>query len=276
MKKLLLISAAVLFAFTSCKKDDDGGGGDPGLTVTQNRQIMMLEYSAAWCPPCGSWGNDAFHDAIDLHGNDVAPMSIHGSSSQPDGMTTATNDILKTNFPLLSGWPNFWVANVSKGTSTNFGSEINQIKSSPIIAQVAFEVTDNPTNYGIDAKVKFFTATQGEYYVSFFALESGIPGHDGAPPGPNGQRMDQAGDNSTDYVHDHVYRGASIDGVFGQKVAEGAIAVDTEVEFMTAIAKEAHWNLANVKIIAFIWEKKKPGAGELQYEYVNANTYGAL
>jgi len=272
MKKILLLGAAALFMFSACKKDDDGGG-DPGLTVNQNRQIVMFEYSAAWCGPCGSWGNDAFHDAIKDHGLDVAPMSIHGSSTQKDGMTTATNDVLKTNFPLATGWPNFWIGNESKGTSTNFGSEINQIKNNPIVAQVAYRVTDNVTSFGVEAKVKFFQPTTGQYNVAFYAIESGIPGGDGEPPGPNGGRMDQAGDNTTTYVHDHVYRGPSVDGVFGQKVAEGVIAAETEVEIATVIPKEAFWTNSNVRIMAIIYEKKKASAGELQYEWVNANTF---
>ena len=278
MKKiLLLVAIAGALGFASCEKStttDPEPDPVEKITVPLSKMVTLVEFSAAWCGPCGAWGNDAFHKGINDNVGSVVAFSVHGSSGQPDGMTSKHNDILKNNWP-ISGWPNFHVANSLTVSSGNLNNEIGNAKAKAIDAQVGYKVTEEADEYKIEARVEFFEDVSGDYYVAFYALENSIPGGDGEASATNGLgnsgRMDQAGDNSAGYVHDHVFRAASEDGPWGAQIINGSVTAGDDFELSAVIKKENIWfDVNKIEIVAVIY-KKVGSSGPLAYEYVNAN-----
>lgn len=269
---LCLLMVGVMVSMTACKKkegctDPDSLTYDPDakkdngtcVLADQQRKTLLLEFSAAWCPPCGSWGNDAFHKMIDDYSTETVAISSHGSNQQPDGMTNKYSDGFKGNFP-IGGWPNFYVGSIFKGTDKNIEAEMDQYRGAPIIANGATIYTVEGNNIIVHAKGKFFQSTTGDYYLAVYVLEDNIPGGDGEPSG-----FDQQGDNTQTYVHDHVLRRGASDDVFGDKIASGNITVGTQKELAYLIPVDQDWNMLNIELIGVIF-KKNGGT----YEYVNA------
>src|SRR5687767_10379029 len=112
---VLLLSA---ISFSSCKKKgctdpnalnynaeakaDDGTCFYPSAT----KKVTILEYTATWCPPCGSWGSGDFHDILANNNGKVVGIALHASSSDP--MYNSTSAAFQSNFSNSGTWPYFW------------------------------------------------------------------------------------------------------------------------------------------------------------------------
>lgn len=269
---LVLLALGTMVTTAGCKKKE--GCTDPNslnydpeakkddgscVAAEATRKILWLEFSAAWCPPCGSWGNDAFHAVIDQYGDQLVSISSHGSFSQPDGMTNKYTDDFKNNFP-ITGWPNFYIGSIQKGTSTNVSADITQINGQPIEANGVATYTIDGGSITVKAKGKFFEDTNGDFYLGIYVMEDGIPGDDSQPTG-----FDQEGDNSTDYVHNNVLRAGAVNNTFGESLASGNVGSGTEKDFNYSISINNDWNVDNIYVIGIIWNRVGG-----TYEYVNA------
>lgn len=236
-------------------KKDDGSC----ILVENERKVLLLEFTAAWCPPCGSWGNELFHHMIDTYSGQVVPLASHGSFQQPDSMTNKYSNAFHTNFP-INGWPHFYVGSLSTGTSMDIQDEMDQYQSRPVVANGATTYTIGAENIAVKAQGKFFQSAQGDYYLAVYVLENGIPGGDNDPNG-----FDQQGDNSQHYVHDHVLRTGASEDIFGDLLASGEISLGTKMEFDYTIPIDPAWTLQHIELIGIIFEKHGS-----TYNYVNA------
>lgn len=242
-------------SFNIDAKKDDGSC----LYPAESRKATLIEFTAVWCPPCGSWGRDAFDQMLADHGAKVVGIASHGSNSQPDVMTNTYSDAFKNNFT-ITGWPNFWVGNVQKGTSSNITNDLNTIFGMPIVANgiIQFSIADGKIT--VKAGVKFFADASGEYFLGVYVLEDGIDGSNNAPTAYN-----QKGDESTDYTHDHVLRTGAVTSVWGEKIVDGSATNGETMMKEYTIDVDADWVADNLHVIGVIW--KKNGS---TYEYVNA------
>lgn len=266
---LLLMTAVAVMATTSCKKGctdpnainynpdakkDDGSC----ITVSESRKVSFFEYTATWCGPCGSWGADAFHEAIDDNPGKVVGMAIHASSSDP--MYNSVADEFYNNFT-ITGWPNFWVGNTFMATNTNITSEVANYFAMDLEANAVILVTKtSDTEWEVKVQVRFFKNVTGEYYVAVYLTEDGIDGSDAAGA------YDQNG-AGTPYTHDHVLR-ASANGLpWGEQIVSSSATADFVVTKTYNVTIDADWDVSKIALHAFIW--KRNGG---QYEYVNATS----
>lgn len=236
-------------------KKDDGSCQYPA----EARKATLIEFTAVWCPPCGSWGTAAFNDMIAQHGPKIVAISSHGSYSQPDVMTNDYSDAFKNNFP-ITGWPNFRVGNIQKGTSSSIANDLATIFAEPIIANGILNYSIADGKIDVQAGVKFFMDASGEYFLGVYILENGIDGSNNAPTA-----YDQKGDESTDYLHEHVLRSGAVPAVWGEKIIDGSAINGQSVKKEYSIDVDAGWVADNLHVIGVIWKKNGNN-----YEYVNA------
>lgn len=268
---LLLLLSLLAFA-TACKKqtgctDPNAVNYDPEAKKAADicilpepvHKIILVKFTAVWCPPCGGWGAAAFKQFKADYADHIIPIASHGSPSQPDALTTEASLSMFSNFP-VTGFPNFLVGTQFRGATNNIAQSMDQELARPVLAGGAMVYDQVDGQYVVEARVSFFAAAQGNYYLSVFVLEDGIPGGDNA-----GTALDQKGDNSDTYTHNHVLRGYGFGKPFGQVVATGNIPANTGYDFATQIAIDGDWKPSKQTLVGVIW--KKNGGN---YEAVNA------
>lgn len=267
---LLLVLLALVG--TGCKKqtgctDPNAVNYDPEAKKSadncvmpeQTRQVLLVKFTAIWCPPCGGWGADAFKQFQADYAGDIISIASHGSNSQTDVLTNDASLAFFNNFP-VTGFPNFLVGTSFEGATSNISQAMDAMLAMPVSANGALVYEKGEDAYTIEAKVQFFDDVQGDYYLGVYVLENSIPGGDDA-----GAAYDQKGDNSTSYTHNYVLRAHGFAQAFGAAVASGSIAANESFDLSTSIAIDNGWEVENQTVVGVLW--KKSGA---DYAYVNA------
>lgn len=256
-----LLLLAVVFTAVGCKKevgctDPNAINYNPGAKKASDNcvlpapvnKVLLVKFTAVWCPPCGDWGAEAFKQFTTDYEGDVIAIASHGSQSQPDALTTDASIAFVQNFP-VTGFPNFLVGTQFEGPTSNISQAMNQERDKPVIAGGALLYEEIDGAYVVDAKVEFFQEAQGDYYVSVYVLENDIPG------GDNAGVLDQKGDNSNNYTHNHVLRGHGFGQPFGESLASGTIAANSAYNAATQITIENDWSTKNQHLVGVIWQK---------------------
>ncbi|MBT8196082.1 MAG: hypothetical protein KJO64_06620, partial [Bacteroidia bacterium] len=113
MKKLLLFTAAVMIAFTSCKKDDDNGGGggdDIGpVPAAFTQKVLIEEFTGCWCGYCPD-GATIVDETMTQFPGQVYGAAIH----QGDPMEISLYDKLDQKFN-VTGFPTGMVNRTAQG-----------------------------------------------------------------------------------------------------------------------------------------------------------------
>lgn len=245
---------------------------------TANAQIpkkvstsLVHKITATWCGPCGSWGWTLANDLISVTSGKALYMNLFASNGTTWSNTkfyNTTSYNLAQAFTLI-GYPDFGNNGISH-TKPNFdGSSINttKVKSDIIAAVDAFALTTPVASSAnsmkitgnkveVDARVKFWSATTGDYYLAAYLIE------EGALNAQNGQTT-TTGSTS----HHGVMRGSMSTSSWGEVVATGSIIKDaTFKKTFTFDVTDATWDKAKFKVYTVLW--KKVGT---KYEYVNAS-----
>lgn len=260
MKKLLLLGA---FATTI----HSANAQVPKKVSTS----LVHKITATWCGPCGSWGWTLANDLITATSGKALYMNLFASSGTTwnnNKFYNATSYDLAQAFTLI-GYPDFGNNGISHTKPNYDGSIINTTKvKSDIIAAVnsfalttpvassanSMKITGNKVE--VDARVKFWSATTGEYYLAAYLIE------EGALNAQNGQTT-TTGTTS----HHGVMRGSMSGSSWGDVVATGSIIKDaTYSKTFTYIISDAAWDKTKLKIYTVLWKK----AGT-KYEFVNAS-----
>ncbi len=255
MKRYNLLLIAILIVFFSCKKDqnEDPSSSD-NLVVLKQQWGFALNYTAAWCGPCGNWGAPLIHQFAEA-GNVVA-VTAHASG---DPMY---NQALYSSFENVrtdgGGIPAFWVGDKK---STNM-SDMTVLLAQTPKAGIAIQSSMNENTMTVKAKIQFFETDPGDYYLSILILESGIDGSSSS-----GEYAQNGTSNPDSYKHDFVLRASSQTGnAYGE-----IITTDPAAGF--SIDKEYTLNISTswtnvVYPVAILWRKNPEGIPK--YEFVNA------
>lgn len=218
MKNLILLLAAAVVLFTgSCKKDTDDNNNDDNnnnqeqpLNPLQVQWGLVINQTATWCGSCGGWGAPLLHELAVMNSNKVLSIAPH-SSNDPMHNSALYNSV-GSDRKTGGGIPSFWVGD-EKASSSNASSKMTTLISRTPMAGIDMKTTKNADNFNVKARLKFFTAGQGDYYLSFFILEDGINGNSGAG------NYAQSGTSNANFKHDFVLRACHTTGFYGEKIA---------------------------------------------------------
>lgn len=257
MKKLLFAVLVVGLFSTSCKKDENTEP-DPvvGLNPAKVQWGWTFEYTRTNCSTCGSTGGPLIHKLHNL-GNVVAIA----------GHCTGGADPMETNLvygfndrPSGGSIPSFWVGDRKVGLSGNEAVDtMKALKTRVPIAGLDMSYSISGDVMTVKTKTKFFSAANGEFYLSVFVLEDGIDG------GESSGAYNQAGASA--YVHDFVLRDVSAGNVYGELITTNP-AVNSVVDKEYTFTIKTGWVKTNCYPVAMIW--KLDNSASPKHVYINA------
>jgi hypothetical protein len=264
--KIILFLSVIILATVSCKKETvdpiDNQPIVPTLQPKQEQWGLAINYTAKWCSPCGSWGAPLIHNLAGM--NKVVAVTNHASN---DPMYNATLYTQMTSDRITGGGiPAFWVGD-SKTSSANSTSMMTQLLNTTPIAGIDMKTKRTGADISIESQVKFFQAGSGDYYLSFWMLESGIDGSASAGS------YAQAGTSDPNYKHDYVIRKAE-GHVYGEKILTNPEAGKTFDKNFTMSVNSA-WT-KEVYVVAVLWKYDESGNPTNQipkYKFINAFMY---
>jgi len=298
MKKLSLILSAVAIAvlvFSGCKKKTEtpgtnNGGDGAWYQPEQKQRSLLLNFTATWCTYCGQWGHPAFHAAEDGLGDNALPFAIQAGSSELAAvqykpgtdtpyyarhlaeMTPPTSSLLGIT---VSGYPTLCVNNTGgygPGSQATMIADANSFNAKKADANIDFGVTKNMTGLNIRSTVRFFNASNGDYFVTFFITQNNIS-----------HRQNVSGTYVDPYTHNDVIRAfpitnaketmgtvTGLNKTFGDAVISGDIAsnkyVNLELNYTAdnkSVMYPAGWvnfmwdmnSTQNLFITGLVWKK---------------------
>lgn len=233
MKKKLLSICLLLFVSVSLFSQ----------VVPEVQRSLITKRSATWCPPCGGWGWTMFDNLIDQNPENAVLFAAHHSG---DLTSQAAVDIT-ANWVAFSQ-PRFYLGHEDQNaSSSNATSLLASIKTevdfaftqSPV-ANVGFFHDYDGGNINVDAKVKFFQNTSGEFYVAFYLVENEIVNYQASQ-----------GNNA---IHERVLRSSFTNDTFGELIANGDLNAGDTFDYNFSIAA-SNPAIINYDIVGIIWQK---------------------
>ena len=245
-KKLLLFSLLFIFSLQMFAQ------------VPQEQRSLITKVSATWCPPCGGWAWDMFEELIEDNQDDAILIVAHYSG---DLFNPAADEIAANVNAAFQ--PSFFLNTEHQSiTSSNASSKRTIIKDAVTasslempVANMSIDVLFEPVTrqLQIATTTKFFQEATGEYYIASYFVENGVVNA-------------QAG-RGADAIHEKILRGAITDETFGELIADGTIAADSEFSHSNIdFDLNADWDIEHLEFVSVIWKKVND-----QYEFVNAN-----
>lgn len=225
--------------------------------IPQKQTVVITKIGATWCPNCGTTAWDNFTTLNANHASDAVIISVHPSRSSA---LHSTESIAYTeNLPQAWGQPLFYVNRDKYSTNqilSNAATAISSTSSAAPMANTGLDVQLTGTNLEVYAKVKFFEAGNGEYYLSLLIIEDGV--------------IAQQANRGSDANHKKLLRGSMTDSAFGQSFSTGAVPANTEFEFNLSKELPENWQTGNIEVAAIIYQK----VGD-DYQFINAHTVDA-
>jgi len=275
MKKFLIVAIAVTsaLAISSCAKDRVYGCTDPfsinynpnatdndgGCFAPSNqKRALMGDFTATWCPYCGSWGAPEFQKAIEGAGANAVALGIHNTDEVTSNESTTLTDYYGAE-GIVGGYPTLYVWNQATFSEGNaMASAANaEAATGPSEAGAVAGFTDNGTSMTISVSAQIFADVTGDYYVAAYLMENGLVYTQqiaGADPDPN-------------FIHNHVIRSSSNGSAWGEQFIFGSGSSGQVFTKSYQIERNAAWKVENMYMVAIVW---KYDVAEGKYTYVNA------
>ncbi len=247
MKKRLLTLVFVVFATAFSFAQE--------LETPQTQLSLINKIAADWCPPCGSWGWDFFHDLIEDNSEKAILFTAHHSG----GLQNQVASSLTSNYG-VSGQPRFILnsvdQNASSGNAANtrlaIKEKVDMAAASTPLVQTGIEATyrEDDMIY-VKTNSTFFSDASGEYYLGIYLVEKIVIANQASAGNPA--------------EHKNIVRLELTGNDFGNLLAMGEIPATTSFVDEISIPKDAY-DMENLEIVSIIWEK----IGNT-YTFVNAN-----
>ena len=260
MKKvsyLVLAAITLTSVFTACKKTETPPAA-AGINVVQVQNAIVVEPTATWCGPCGTYGKPATDLALQdnskafgIYAHLKAPASDLGSQLGQDlavmyGAANATGT--SYSIPKIAVGNNVtgayadinYTANILKGW-------INTLTSGVSKANTKIDASISGTTLTVKTNTKFFAKGDDSftYKIALYVTEDGIS---------NRQATSSGYQNMT---HNHVARALMSGSASGDNLlASGLPTAGQIVAKDYTLNLDAAWNKANLSVIAVIWKQK--------------------
>lgn len=247
MKKLIFTIAITVFTLSTMLAQE--------IEVPETQMSLVNKIAASWCPPCGSWGWDFFHDLIDDNDEKAILFTAHHSG----GLVNQVASSMTSNYNVNSQ-PRFIFngadQNVLSSTTATKRTEIQQAvndhsNASPVV-QTGFDATYRDDGMiHVNSRTTFFQAAEGEYYLGVYLVEKIVISYQA-----------NQGDNAE---HKQIVREEFTGSDFGTLLAMGTIGANTSYDLQFSLP-QGEYNMENLEIVTIIWNKDGS-----TYKFVNAN-----
>jgi hypothetical protein len=259
MKRVVLIALITLNA----------AGVAMAQTPEKKSVALVTKQTSLGCFYCGDWGWTMGHDLYDnlKTSGKAVYMAVYdldqGAYGASDNFTNPTGAAIEhsTLYSDKPGNPTFKVNGLGQGVGqypTWYGNKaaaltaVDQFGTTDAVASCAVNYSISGNKITATAKAKFWAAGNGEYYMTAYALEDGV--------------MNVQNGQTGSVEHNAILRGSMTSGnVWGEQLATGAVAANTEFSKSYSIDVVSPWNKNKMRVVAVIW--KKTGS---KYEVVNA------
>lgn len=258
MRKRLIFFFIGIVLLYSCKKEEIVPPEMPPYLEAKREQWgLVINYTASWCGPCGSWGSPTVHQLANMSPRVVAVTNhAYGDPMHNQWIYLLMADDRQVG----SGIPSFWIGDQKTYSSTAMQLLLERTP----IAGIDMKAKQHGDSIKFAYQVKFFESAQGEFYLSFWLLESGIPG--GAGTG----EYQQAGTSDQNYKHDFVIRAVK-DLVYGRKIVTNPTQGYTLEEISSIYVNSAWKN--RLTLVCCLWRfdpQGDPTNYNPRYKFVNA------
>lgn len=243
MKKTLSIIAAGIIgaaAITSCDSVAEDDRFVPAEIVPA-RAILIEEFTGQNCTNCPD-GHKAISDLTASLGDSVVAVGIHASDlaiNPPLGLKTATGEAYYKNV----GSPALPTGVINLQTSplqvADWGATVDRIIMNPTPFTVKAEAQLNGDKY--DIKVAFSSGEDYDGKLMVWICENGIV-----------RKQIDHGTTINDYVHNHVFRAAVTDDIWGQPVSLKKHEPQY-LDFSYEIDPADYWDTNNIYVVAFLY-----------------------
>jgi len=260
MKKILPLMLLGIFALIACKKTEIIIPDPPAfLDPKQEQWGLVINYTATWCGACGSSGATAINNASQVEKTVIITHHVSGDPMYNATLYTSMTADRKTG----GGIPAFWVGD-SKVTASQTVTTLNQQMNNTPIAGIDMKTNRIGNTINVAAQVKFFSQGTGDYYLSFWLLETGIDGSASA-----GQYA-QSGTSDPNYKHKFVLRAAKDNKAYGDKILTNpAVGATHDIVFSFDI--NTLWT-KDISVAACLWKYDASGTPDTfipRYKYIN-------
>jgi hypothetical protein len=251
MKKILSLALST-FAFVSVKAQVPQKVSTP----------LIYVITATWDGSYGSWGwklaNDLIADTKDK-ALFVGLFPSADSSRDNHKFYTSTSEDLAYRFG-LGCYPSFGCNDEDKTDGSrdrnviqkNVMDAVNGFVRLPPIASCANSMKITGSKITVDARVKFWFPTSGDYYLAAYIIEDKAK-----------NQLEYFGES---VAFQDVMRGSMTSSAWGEPIATGSIAANSNYSKTFSFdIKDASWVKANLKVYTVIWSNSGS-----RYYFVNS------
>lgn len=224
--------------------------------VAEQQTPLISKVTATWCPNCGTWGWTFFENIIQDNGDKAIMLGVHDSGD----LQSAEGVALSNNFNAI-GQPKFFVNDedlrVNSSSISAKRTEVENLVNTMIaespVANVGFYAEMGNGQINVRTKTKFFQdGGANDYNLALYLIEDDVVNN-------------QSGQGVT--MHPNVIRTGFTADAFGEILdASGTIASGTEIIRDFSLDVNPNWEMANVSVVAVIWENNGGN-----YQFVNAS-----
>lgn len=257
MKKFLALSAVALLVFSGCKKDE----ADPNAinSVSTDYKAFIVEFTATWCPYCGTNGYPYWEEAFTDRPNKVTGLSIHPADGLVDADYPEFDSL--SNFYSCSGYPTTGWNTTGNGypSATYFNAVDPAITANAQAkAGIGLKTSLSGTTMTVNTKTVVFSDLTGTYALAVYLTEDNLV-------------YDQTTTTTTipDAVHMRVFRGAADHKPFGTNIINGSATKGTQIDGTYTITVPSDVvNTSNLHVTVVLY---KVGSNGRPTEMVNSN-----
>ncbi|MBI5916007.1 MAG: Omp28-related outer membrane protein [Bacteroidetes bacterium] len=212
--------------------------------VEQRQRPLLTERAADWCQLCGGWAWVFMAGLIEDNDDKAVIMSAHydGNLSNPAAkeITDNFNGFYQPRFYLNENDVNATAGNATT-TRTNVKTQVDAAFEQSPVANTGFQPMYIDGQIKVAAKVKFFQAAQGEYYLGLYLLEDNVIAY-----------QNNIGNNAN---HRKLFRYSFTASAWGEPIANGDVTADQEFDlnFALTIGDPTGYEY---EVVGVIWKKE--------------------